>query len=521
MRRWWMLMSGAVACAEPSKSDGPPSGADTAEGVDTAEPAVPDDPCDAVGDTRCDGLWVETCVETADGPAWSEAEACPGDQRCREDACADPSAAQVAQADAAADFIDDVVRRTGYHAPLDAPAITADARGAIFDGDGSDGVYYTAMWGALNAVPQGHQGLYAADCRSPEMYSQNISRLGVCARPHEDGLVVTVAHADNPLGLAVGDRVVRAGDDVAEGILDAAALRPVCGVTAPAPSGRHTFAAASFFGTVPPGMELEVAPVVGAAFTVEVPADPDTRPISCQDPLGRDIDFNADSYVRDDGIAVVRVPRFYPMDATLPADPTEAELAAFIADFQADIEVAFLAVSDAPAIIWDVRSNYGGMTVVGLAIAGGMSGARDEAISYCQARDRGSDPPEFSAYRYAEYAVEPGGPFETDVPVAILIDGLDYSAADYFPLAVDRATDALIVGTPTAGAFGGTGPYVTIDTPPQLTYAIDPNRCVDIDGNPLEGTSVTPHIAVSYDPTDLSMGVDTVMEAAATALRTP
>jgi C-terminal processing protease CtpA/Prc len=140
-------------------------------------------------------------------------------------------------------------------------------------------------------------------------------------------------------------------------------------------------------------------------------------------------------------------------------------------------------------------------------------------ISACRARIEGSDPPSFTSSTYAEYAVEPGGPFAYTGKIAVLIDGLDYSAADYFPYAIQQAAPGtLLVGTPTAGAYGGSGPQLTIDGPPLLYGTYDPNHCEDAEGMPLEGRSVQPDLLVEYDPSDLAAGVDTVMEAAVAAL---
>jgi C-terminal processing protease CtpA/Prc len=169
-------------------------------------------------------------------------------------------------------------------------------------------------------------------------------------------------------------------------------------------------------------------------------------------------------------------------------------------------------------MVWDARSNGGGITLVGLAIVAGMPGAQAMGISYCQSRIPGSNPPAFSSQSYAHYQVTPGGPFAYTGKVAVLIDGLDYSAADYFPYAVSQATSALLVGTPTAGAYGASSVEIEFAGPPWLGASLDLNRCVDATGAPLEGRAVEPHLQVEYDPADLAAGVDTVLEAAVAAL---
>ena len=144
--------------------------------------------------------------------------------------------------------------------------------------------------------------------------------------------------------------------------------------------------------------------------------------------------------------------RFYPRN---PVSQTDVN--ALIQQMMDAVRTEFDTVKSAPAIVWDARANYGGITPVGLAITDGMPSARATQLSYCTARIGGTDPPEFDTQRYAEYQITPGGVFAYTGKVAVIIDGLDYSAADYFALAIRSATDTKLVGSPTAGAYGGSG----------------------------------------------------------------
>jgi hypothetical protein len=512
------------ACSDDDPDPGAPGGSGAA-GSGTGAAAQGGqggaDACGPEGATRCAGIEVEVCVADGGALTWAEPAACPGEQTCKGAACADPTAEQLAQAGSLEAYVREVAAHTGWHQPLDVEGIVAGGRATIVGGDGGDAVFYRAMHVAHLAVKQGHQSLYASEqaCSGVDIHWQNESRFGVCGRPHQDSIVITYAAPGNPLGLVAGDRVQGADGIGGPPLLEEARLRPVCGVVSPSASGWRTQAAASFFGTIAAGAKLDVTAPDGTARVVDVP-DGAGEYVSCQDPFARDIAFNAQATVRPDGIAVIRLPRFYPIDQTLPQNPTQADLEAFIAEFQAKIVAVFDEVKDAPAIIWDARGNYGGITRVGLAIAGGMAGAALTQISYCQQRIPESDPPAFYPNEYAVYDVTPGGPFTYAGKTAILVDGLDYSAADYFPLAVRKATPTLIVGTPTAGAYGGPGVLAELGSSPELRFDYDVNRCLDaLTDEPLEGTAVEPDIMVEYDPADLAAGVDTVMEAAAAALR--
>jgi hypothetical protein len=477
------------------------------------------DGCPAAGASQCDGLLVQLCTEGDDGLAWSEAEACPGDQRCREGACADATADQLAQIASAQDYVQALVEQSAWYEALDGDALLSPAKSLILDGGGATDAYFTAMRGIHLDVRQGHQSLYDGVCAAPLMPPQASSRFGVCGRPHGDAIVVTVAAPGNLLGLSPGDRIVSAGGVSGPDMLDEAARRPMCAASSPSDSHRRTAAAATFFASVPAGMELLVAPAGGGAErTLLVPDQHDAALTSCQDPLGRDIAFNAQSYLRPDGVAVVRLPRFFPIDKSFPSNPTQEDIDELIQHMQQAVLDAFEPVKNAPALVWDARSNYGGMTHVGLAIASGMPTAVATDLSSCQQRIPGSSPPEFYPQSYAHYQVTPGGPFAYSGKVAVLIDGLDYSAADYFPLAVSLATDTLLVGSETAGAYGASSLEIALAGPPALGASIDVNKCSDAGGVPLEGRGVAPDLVVEYDPADLAAGEDSVLETAVAAL---
>jgi C-terminal processing protease CtpA/Prc len=327
------------------------------------------------------------------------------------------------------------------------------------------------------------------------------------------GLVVTVAQAGNKLGLRAGDVITSVGRDVGESLREAAYLRPVCGGTFPSREGRRHAGAASFFATVPAGAKLAVRAPEGTMRVVLVPDTADARLTDCTDVFGRSRQIYAEADVRPDGVAVIRLPSFWPWDKQAPT--TEPEFTAFVDAYRAEVVKVFTSVKTAKAIVWDARGNTGGITPVGLAIVSGFPTARPTAISYCRTRTPGSSPPAWDADRYAEYAVTPGGPFAYSGKVAVLTDGLAYSAGDYFPLAVGKASSATLVGTASAGAYGGGRAPIALAGPPALEANYDPTACFDaVTNKPLEGNPPKPTIAAAYDPADLARGKDTVLERA-------
>lgn len=503
-----------LGCSSSSSSDAPPGG---------QEPALtPSRGCETVGATRCDGAGVSTCEEAADGSsAWSAGVACSGDQSCRDGACQDPTARQRAQAKSIETFVDDLAPFTAWHDAVDASAVKTRERDAVLHGDGTDAAFFGAAWRTLNAFPQGHQGLYSTEkgvCGKAMPY-QNSSRFGVCGRPGAGGIVVTLAKPNNKLGLAAGDTIVKAGDDAGDALFAKAYERPVCGAVFPAASGRRYAAAASFFGTVPAGTKLVVTSAAGATREVVVPDTADAQATDCTDPFSRNRQIYAEATTRPDGVAVIRLPSFYPYDKQLSSNPTQEELDAFVAAYQGEIQKVFDSVKTAKAIVWDARGNTGGITKVGLAIVGGFPTAAATHVSYCKTRTASSSPPSYEGEPYAVYDVAPGGPFAYAGKVAVVTDGLAYSAGDYFPFAARKAANAVVVGSSTAGAYGGGHVPIAIDGPPALTSNYDPTACFDaVTNQPLEAAPLPPTAAVEYDPKDLAAGRDTVLERAVASL---
>lgn len=508
------LMSSACSSASTETVAATPTATTTDAG------AVPGDAC-ALEATRCEGTLVQTCAAREGGaPTWSTPIVCPAEQGCRADACQDPTPRQKTQAEAVSALVRHLSEHSAWHQPVDAKAVEQRERIAILKGNGDDATYFAAAWRVMNAFPQGHQSLFGdeAVCGVAIPY-QNASRFGVCGRPTNDGVVVTLARNGNALGLSAGDVIVRAGADEGEALLEASYLRPVCGAVFPAKSGRRAAGAASFFGHVPKGMVLSVRAPSGAVREMTVPDQSDAKATDCTDPFARKRRIYAEATTRPDGVAVIRLPSFYPFDKTLPATATDAQVQAYVDAYRARIVDVFDSVKTAPAIIWDARGNTGGLTPVGLSIVAGFSTARATAVSYCKSRSFGSSPPSFLPEKYASYEVTPGGPFAYAGKVAIVTDGLAYSAGDYFPLAALKASDAPVIGTASAGAYGGGNGPIDLEGPPALTCNYDPTACFDAATNSaLEGAPPAPTVAVDYDPSDLAAGKDTLVERAVKAL---
>lgn len=397
--------------------------------------------------------------------------------------------------------------------------ISMEAREILRDYAASDAGFIAALRHITWRSRVGHTFIYdAQDFTCADINGagdSSISRLGACAVAHNDGFIVTFVGDENPLGLSKGDMIVAAEGNTSEDLISYSLARPVCEGGAASEQALAENAARSFFSALPEGITLRVRDPQGTLRDVITPAplDDPAQWLSCFEPLGRAQNFVAQSRVRPDGVAVIRLTRFTPLNGFDLQQDIQLQIDALKQELKAEFDK----VKTADAIIWDVRSNPGGASPVGFSIVEGMPGAKAVGIARCSTRVAHTDPPRYN-YFGPNYNLEPQTLFGFDGPVALLIDGRTFSAGDYFALAASLGSDALIVGTQTAGAYGGSGPSEDLPGTFGLTLGLDPFRCNDLDGNPLEMRGTLPDVWVDYDPIDLSQGVDTLEEEAAALL---
>jgi hypothetical protein len=187
MTRLFFAFGLALAVGCSSATNDPATSEPAAVGTPPMTPAV--HACPTAGASRCEGVRVQTCLAHGDATAWSTSAECPGDQTCRDDACQDPTARQVAQAKQIGTLADSLFENSAWHEPVDVKAVKLRESKALLKGDGTDLTFVGAAWRTMNAFPQGHQSLYAA---SPGICGkivplQQSSRFGVCDGPRARG----------------------------------------------------------------------------------------------------------------------------------------------------------------------------------------------------------------------------------------------------------------------------------------------------------------------------------------------
>ncbi len=421
--------------------------------------------------------------------------------------------------DALKETLSEIDGQTGLGPDLkvDRAKVEAEALGLLRTG-GKDATagFRLGVHAIVSHYPVGHLQVYPKDfkgCGTVDLPSESTSFVDACTQPYQDHAVVTVVGKDNPLGLLPGDEVLAIDDKSGQAMLDATFARPACGTGSPSAAHRRAVSATSIFDSVAVGAKVKVKHVGGAVETKTV-SRITAKPVSCRDPWGRTETYVAKATIRPDGAAVLRIPSFSPKDFD-EKDPQGS-----IERFQTAIHDEFVKVKDAPRLIIDVRGNPGGATLVGLAIAAGMPGAQKTKIAKCSARD-----PHTNEYSRAfDYDLAPAtGPssFAYAGRVALVSDGLAFSAADYFVRTMRTATNAVVVGRGQAGAYGGSTDEVTITKGPGLVLYPDPWRCTDPVGGVLEGQTAKPDLETELEPVDIAKGIDSDIEAALGLLLKP
>jgi C-terminal processing protease CtpA/Prc len=416
-------------------------------------------------------------------------------------------------ADALAQTIDEIDSRTGLGPDfkVDVAKLKSDALALLqTGGKTADDGLWLAIRSVEAAYPAGHLQVYPSaikTCGTAALPMQSSSFVGACTQPFADHAVVTSASPGNELGLAPGDEIVAIDGKSGAAMLDAAFAKPMCGTASPSASHRRALSATSLFAAVAVGTTVTIKHPSGATETKTVAKL--GAPLSCHDPLGRHASYVAQGTIRPDGAGVLHIPSFS------PASFDESNPQKSIDDFIDAIKVEFDKVKDAPELVIDVRGNPGGITLAGLAIAQGMPGAKAMKLAHCQARIAGT-----SDYdEDFDYELVPDTKFAYAGKVAVLADGLSFSASDYFVRAMKLGTSTIVVGRPEAGAYGGSTDEVKITKGPGLVVYPDPWRCTDPSGAALESHSIVPDVEQDLVPADLAKGIDSDVETALATLR--
>lgn len=540
-----------VACTqtEATPANGLDAGSTPAADAAPADAAapLPGPTCATLGQSRCNGGLIESCVTDANGVAsFGPAQRCAAaTQVCKDTTCVDAPAdtvSQVADMKRIADFLLDF---HPWRGTVDEAKVRQDAELGLLMGDGSGERFFQVAQQAFNAVPGGHSGMYSYDnnnvvpsacagTKADTIATSGTSWHGVCTAVSGKDIVVTLRRPTANVDLQPGERIVgvRSGATNYSGdtMLEQLGALPTCAGTQPFGESRKDVTGVSLLSLAQPGWVLRVKSLAGVERDVTLPARLDA-PLSCQDGFNRRPGVDRFTVTaRADGYLVVWIKSFGPTSAyPFPAQLDGTSYRAWIDGWVRDLNTEIAKYPSAKGIVWDVRGNGGGSQDLAISLAMGASAPAQGGFARCLARVPGTHPAAFQPLstpigdNTKLLAIPEMDGLNTVFSYAgkqvVVSSGNVYSAADYF-VAAAKKRGIKVVGRAPAGAYGAAVgeprrnlPSFIVKNTPIYAY-ISGWSCVDPAGNPLEGMPPALDKAVEYSSADLAAGKDSYVEEA-------
>ncbi len=393
----------------------------------------------------------------------------------------------------------------------------------LVEAAGSQGRFFQLLADIFLELQDGHSYLVSYQvCAYDSTGSPPALRLmdsasysGVCLTPlDDDSLLVTRVAADNPAGLAPGDRVI--GYDgwrwrhLWTRLLEAEL--PVCGYHSSADLAQDMNWQSALLNNAHLFDELDIH-----RHGVAEPAGVSTELFA---------GYSSDLVCTDQlPVAGVELPYTDWAGSHGAAETSWGILEgtnigyiyvyAWSGDVTTDFETAVSELMGTDGLVIDQRYNTGGGTG---AAMGGLSLLFDQDVEHimnCAVRDDPADTTSMAINSWGWHAFEADPASYYDQPIAVLVGPRAISAGDLFPVYMTYHPEARRFGRTTDGSFGSIAstwypdPYLG-DLYMAYTYA----ACVDPDLNWLQGAEIPPETEVWLDPDDVASGVDSVVEEA-------
>lgn len=180
----------------------------------------------------------------------------------------------------------------------------------------------------------------------------------------------------------------------------------------------------------------------------------------------------------------------------------------------------FAEIEKAKGLIIDIRENGGGNSSNGYAVLAVIAdkpffGSNARTRAYVAAERAWGNLPGWKTY--PADTNPPDEKMHYDGPVAVLISGRSFSAAEDFAVAFDTMKRGTLIGETTAGS---TGQPIKYRLPGGGGGRVCTKNDSYADGTVFEGVGVKPQIPVAPTVTDFRAGKDTVLERAVEFLKT-
>jgi hypothetical protein len=172
-----------------------------------------------------------------------------------------------------------------------------------------------------------------------------------------------------------------------------------------------------------------------------------------------------------------------------------------------ELDAALRDMSNATSMIVDVRGNPGGSHDLAMAAAGRFATA-SYTCSYTRIRN-GPSHDDFTAM--TPQTVAPAGPAQFRGKVVVLTNRRVYSSAENFVLAMEALPSVTTMGDTTAGASGRP---MTRELSNGWTYTVSTWIEYTADQKIFENIGLAPDVYVTARMTDISAGVDPVLDRA-------
>lgn len=167
----------------------------------------------------------------------------------------------------------------------------------------------------------------------------------------------------------------------------------------------------------------------------------------------------------------------------------------------------FLQMSqDNMGFILDLRHNKGGDFTYSLDALGRLTNT--ERFVFRSKTKNGPDRSDFTDWH--NWYLEPSGEF-VEKPIIVLTDRFTISAGERTVMALRALPNVLVIGDTTNGSLGT---MIGRELANGWYYSLVPQKVETFDGISYEGTGLPPDIQVSNSLTELSAGIDNVLEKA-------